>query len=35
MVNIYGSGGGGITSDDVTASKADVLSTVGTITSDS
>lgn len=35
MVNIYGSGGGGITSDDVTASKADVLSTVNTITSDS
>lgn len=35
MVNIYGSGGGGITSDDVTASKADVLSTVKTITSDS
>lgn len=35
MVNIYGSGGGGITSDDVTASRADVLDTVATITSDS
>ena len=35
MVNIYGSGGGGITSDDVTASRADVLNTVATITSDS
>ena len=35
MVNIYGSGGGGITSDDVTASRADVLSTVATITTDS
>ena len=35
MVNIYGSGGGGISSDDVTASRADVLSTKTTITSDS
>lgn len=35
MVNIYGSSGGGITSDDVTATKADVLSTVATITSES
>ena len=35
MVNIYGSGGGGISSDDVTASRADVLETVSTITSDS
>lgn len=35
MVNIYGSGGGGITSSDVTASKADVLNTVATITNDS
>lgn len=35
MVNIYGSGGGGISSDDVTASSADVLNTVQTITTDS
>lgn len=35
MVNVYGSGGGGITSDDVTASRADVIATAQTITSDS
>lgn len=35
MINIYGSGGGGISSDDVTASSADVLNTVQTITTDS
>ena len=35
MVNIYGSGGGGVSSDDVTASSADVLATVQTITTDS
>lgn len=35
MVNIYGSGGGGISSSDVTASSADVLATVQTITTDS
>ena len=35
MVNIYGSGGGGITSDDVTASKNKVVSGFSTITTDS
>ena len=35
MVNIYGSGGGGVTSEDITARRADVLATVSTITSDS
>lgn len=35
MVNIYGSGGGGVSSEDITARRADVLETVSTITSDS